>query len=629
MSDALELIKAILAEDDPDDARALEVVEAALEREVDVLRYCAATLGLDAAVVMQRAAAWAGYAFYERVPRGLAGRVEPTRLEALANVRMFRVQLLDLEIAFAAPDFFGIIRLKHRLASAPRLGNLLCFVPEQALRDYLAGAAASALIDGARQNLARRWPYASAHLELTVLARSGFVAALVLLVSLLLLAPFVAQLWLLPLACGVLLVPAVIRLVALFSPIPPPPAARRPPDEELPDYSVLIPLRNEADMVPQLFAAMAALDYPAERLDIKFVVEARSAATIAAVRARLGDPRFSLVSVPDALPRTKPKALDFALPLCRGEYVVVYDAEDEPDPDQLWKAAQRFRQAPDIVCLQAQLVIDNGRRNWLTGLFAGEYAGFFMVLLPALARWRLPMPLGGTSNHFRLQVLRELGGWDAYNVTEDADLGMRLARRRLRVDVLESATREAAPPQLLPWIGQRTRWMKGWMQTFIVHNRDPRRLIAEMGLSAMLAFEALVLGMIIAPILHCGFALVVLMRWASGTGGLDSAIWTVFYLAVLALGYGSAFALTARGLARQRRTGLLAVQALLPLYWLLIGFATIRAAHDLMARPFYWFKSPHRPSGEMATTPKRDSAPQVARASRHTHEARNGEPLPR
>jgi cellulose synthase/poly-beta-1,6-N-acetylglucosamine synthase-like glycosyltransferase len=148
---------------------------------------------------------------------------------------------------------------------------------------------------------------------------------------------------------------------------------------------VLIPLHNEAAMVPQLYAAMAALDYPAERLDIKFVVEARSADTIAAVRAGLRDPRFSLVTVPDALPRTKPKALDFALPLCRGEHVVVFDAEDVPDTDQLWKAALRFRDDPDLVCLQARLVIDNGRRNVLAALFAGEYAGLFLVLLPALA----------------------------------------------------------------------------------------------------------------------------------------------------------------------------------------------------------------------------------------------------
>jgi len=329
------------------------------------------------------------------------------------------------------------------------------------------------------------------------------------------------------------------------------------------------------------------------------------------VRARLGDPRFSLVPVPDAVPRTKPKALDFALPLCQGEHVVVFDAEDVPDPDQLWKAALRFRDAPDIVCLQAQLAIDNGRENWLAALFTGEYAGLFTVLLPALARWRLPMPLGGTSNHFRIQALRELGGWDAYNVTEDADLGVRLARRRLRVDMLASATREAAPTQLLAWLGQRTRWMKGWMQTFIVHNRDPGRLMAEMGLPTMLVFEALLLGMIVAPILHCGFLVVLAIRWSMGLGSFDSAIWTVFYIAVLLLGYGSALAMTALGLQRLGRTRLLPAQWLLPAYWLLIGLATIRAAHELLTRPFYWFKSPHRPA----------SGPQGSQAAGRTVDA--------
>lgn len=158
------------------------------------------------------------------------------------------------------------------------------------------------------------------------------------------------------------------------------------------------------------------------------MVEAESRATIAAVEAILDEGHFELVAVPDGKPRTKPKALDYALPLVRGEHVVVFDAEDIPDPDQLRKAASAFFADPGIDCLQAELVVDNAAENLLTGLFAGEYAGQFGLLLPLLARWRLPMPLGGTSNHFRTQALRELGGWDAFNVTEDADLGVRLAR---------------------------------------------------------------------------------------------------------------------------------------------------------------------------------------------------------
>jgi cellulose synthase/poly-beta-1,6-N-acetylglucosamine synthase-like glycosyltransferase len=595
MSDALDLVKAILADGHDSDVTARDVIEQALILEVDILLYCATTLGINATTVMQRAARWAGYGFFDRVPRGLVGNLEPTRLEALAGIRMFRVHLLDREVAFAAPDFLGLIRLKHRLAVTPRLAHQLCLVPEIALRDHLAIIAAPTLIDRARQNLARHWPYASAQLELTAQARYGFAAALALLLTLVLIAPHFAQLLLLPFVLVILVVPAALRLAAALEPLPPAPVLHRPSDEELPVYSILIPLRSEAAMVPQLFESMLALDYPAARLDIKFVVEARSTATIAAVERRLGDPRFSLVRVPDAAPRTKPKALDFALPLCWGQYVVVFDAEDIPDPDQLWKAAIRFRDSPDLACLQAHLVIENGPRSLLTSLFAGEYAGLFCVLLPALARWRLPMPLGGTSNHFQLRVLRELGGWDAFNVTEDADLGIRLARRRLRVEMLQSQTRETAPTRLLPWLGQRTRWMKGWMQTFIVHNRDPGRLLEEMGLPAFLAFEALVLGMIVAPILHCAFLLSVLLRILWGAGLVDGSLGTAFYLAVLCLGYGSAFAMTALGLHRLGRVSLLPAQLWLSAYWLLIGFATIRAVRELVLRPFYWYKSPHQP----------------------------------
>jgi len=433
MSDELDLIQAILREDRPDSAQALQILETALELEVDVLLYCASTLGLGSHIVMERAAAWAGFDFDPEVPLAAGGRLVTARLDRLSDVRLIRICSDGRDRAFACPDFFQIIRLRRWRLLHPQRAAVIRLVPEPALRHYLATVAAPDLLTAARQNLATKWPYACAQLELTTLARLSFVSCMLLLLAMLLIAPFVAPLWLLPVALFLLIGPAAIRLAAIFTPHEGPRQARRPRDEELPIYSVLVPLRNETDMVPQLFAALGAFDYPAERLDIKFVVEAASETTVAAVRQRLGDPRFSLLLVPDAKPRTKPKALNFALPLCRGEHVVVFDAEDVPEPDQLWKAALRFRDAPDLVCLQAHLRMDNGWQSWLAALFTGEYAGLFTVLLPALAQWQVPMPLGGTSNHFRVTALRDLGGWDAFNVTEDADLGVRLARRRLRV----------------------------------------------------------------------------------------------------------------------------------------------------------------------------------------------------
>jgi hypothetical protein len=263
MSEALDLIRAVLGEDCAHDELANKVLAEALEREVDPLLHCFAVCGIDQTLAMERSARWAGFAFYDKMPCGPGGRVEPTRLEALAGVRAFRMQVLDREIAFAAPDFFGLLRLKQKLSISPQLRQQVCLLPTAVLRDYLTEAASEALIVGARQGLARRWPYASAQLELTAPARYGFVVGLTILVVMVLLAPFAAEAWLLPAVLCLLVGPAVIRLAATVTPLQPEPLLRRPPDEELPVYSILIPLRSEAAMVPQLFEAMWALDYPA------------------------------------------------------------------------------------------------------------------------------------------------------------------------------------------------------------------------------------------------------------------------------------------------------------------------------------------------------------------------------
>jgi cellulose synthase/poly-beta-1,6-N-acetylglucosamine synthase-like glycosyltransferase len=300
--------------------------------------------------------------------------------------------------------------------------------------------------------------------------------------------------------------------------------------------------------------------------------------------------------VPDALPRTKPKALNFVLPLCRGEFVVVYDAEDTPHPEQLWRAVDRFRSRPELECIQAQLLIDNGSEGELPALFAGEYAGLFTVLLPALARWGLPVPLGGTSNHFRLATLRLIGGWDAYNVTEDADLGLRLARLRLPVETMHCPTLEEAPTRLDVWLGQRSRWMKGWAQTFIVHNRDPVLLAQQTGWIPMLAFEVWALGTILAPLAHSGFLLTLIAQLALGITIFQGWFsWSSLYLAILLFGYGTAVAMTAVGLRRRKALDLLPYQLLLPLYWVLMVPAILRALYELTNNPFHWAKTKHNP----------------------------------
>jgi cellulose synthase/poly-beta-1,6-N-acetylglucosamine synthase-like glycosyltransferase len=237
------------------------------------------------------------------------------------------------------------------------------------------------------------------------------------------------------------------------------------------------------------------------------VVEEASPRTIAAVQRYLVDARFSLVIVPPRPPHTKPKALNFALPLARGAFVAVFDAEDVPERLQLRKAATIFARHPEIVCLQAHLLVTNGGTNWIARLFAAEYAGHFGVLLPTIARLGLPMPLGGTSNHFVIATLRNAGGWDAFNVTEDADLGIRLARLGHRIETFDSYTSEESTTTVGAWLRQRGRCMKGWMQTLIVHNAFPRRLFADLGWRGVIAFEIMVGGMVLSISIH-GFLLI-------------------------------------------------------------------------------------------------------------------------
>lgn len=414
MSEAGALLHAILADAIDSETEALLHLEAALTLEVEPLAYCANRFNLNDNLVMERAAQWAGLAFAPRVPRTRPGSPIIEKLEHLGEIRSLRCQLLDREVIYTAPRFTEFLNLRRHIRQTPGLARHICVVPASAIRSELADASQAVLLDEARQRLSRKWPRATGGLDLSIWARSAFVAVVLGLVLIAALAPLVAEAAFVPLVGALLALPALLRLWAAIGPRDAPAAVPLLDHADLPRYTILLPLRDEARLVSQLSAAIRALDYPPEKLDVRFIVEARSANTVTAVQRELGDPRFELLAVPDALPRTKPKALNYALPFVIGEHVVVYDAEDIPDPGQLRLAASLFAQRPDLDCLQAELVIDNAGENWLTALFAGEYAGQFGLVLPLLARLGLPMPLGGTSNHFRTSSLRQVGGWDPF-----------------------------------------------------------------------------------------------------------------------------------------------------------------------------------------------------------------------
>ncbi len=382
--------------------------------------------------------------------------------------------------------------------------------------------------------------------------------------------------------------------------------ARRPHREAapaagsgLPLYTVLVPLYREAAVVPHLLRALVRISYPVDRLEVLLIVESVDAETQAALAQVALPVHMRVLVVPDGVPRTKPRACQYALQFARGAYVVVYDSEDVPEPDQLRLALAALQAAPGrLGCVQAQLNVYNSRESWLTRQFTIEYTALFDAILPTLERLELPVPLGGTSNHFPRAVLDAVGGWDPYNVTEDADLGIRLARAGWHVGVLPSTTWEEAPPTWSVWRGQRTRWLKGWMQTYLVHMRSPRRLWRELGARRFLGLQVLMGGLILSALVHPWFyVLVGVDLWQEQLLGIPDSVLghSLLWIGVfnVVAGYVSAIALGIVSAARRGRLELAVHAALMPVYWLGISFAAYRALVQLVFAPYYWEKTEH------------------------------------
>ncbi len=368
-------------------------------------------------------------------------------------------------------------------------------------------------------------------------------------------------------------------------------------DRELPTYTILVPVYKEANVVGELIGNLVKLDYPAEKLEILVLLEPDDTETIEAARAARPPATVRLIVVPDAEPKTKPKACNVGLFLARGELLVIYDAEDRPEPDQLRKAVAAFRSAGEqTVCVQARLRYWNSTANVLTRMFGLEYGYWFGAMLPGLDRLGLPIPLGGTSNHFRVDALRKLCGWDPYNVTEDADLGLRAAVEGHRVAVIDSATDEEACARLRPWIRQRTRWIKGYMQTMLVHTRSPRQLIRRVGAIDAIGFLLLIAGtpltFLLAPLMWAGTA----CWYAFGEPRLplvESGVFWAIALSNLIVGNCIMIALNLIAAIRDGGPRAAPFALLNPLYWVLHSFAAWRALIQLVRRPFYWEKTPH------------------------------------
>jgi glycosyltransferase XagB len=390
-----------------------------------------------------------------------------------------------------------------------------------------------------------------------------------------------------------------IRIYCLLpSPLLRPSAPPDLADNALPIYSVLVPIFRETAILEQLIGALMGLDYPHDRLDIKLILEEGDVPMLLAVAEFTLPPHFEIIVVPAGKPQTKPRALSYALQFARGSLVTIYDAEDIPPSQQLRLAAAAFAAAPgEVACLQASLSFYNPDVSWLTRQFAAEYAGLFNLMLPALAERGLPILLGGTSNHFRREALEACGGWDPFNVTEDADLGLRLARLGLRCDVLASDTLEEANMELGNWLKQR-RWLKGFLQCWLVHMREPFCLYRELGAEGFWTAQCLTIGVFGSALLHP--FLLALSIWSFSPGNITKLPDTVFAhvvagtsFAILLGGYIVSMAVAAQGLALQGVKKRWWVIATLPLYWLLMSVAAWLAVWDFAVRPFHWHKTRH------------------------------------
>jgi cellulose synthase/poly-beta-1,6-N-acetylglucosamine synthase-like glycosyltransferase len=363
----------------------------------------------------------------------------------------------------------------------------------------------------------------------------------------------------------------------------------------------LVPLFHEGDVVDRLVGHLAQLDYPPEKLEILLLCEEEDGATIEAVCALRLPKQFKLIICPDGQPRTKPRACNIGLAHSTGGLCVIYDAEDRPALDQLRRAAELFAVSDEeVVCLQGSLDYHNHNFNWLTRFFTIEYNYWFDLLLPGLSLRDLPIPLGGTSNHFRAAMLRSLGGWDPFNVTEDADLGVRLYGEGLRTRMLRSVTLEEACSAVSPWIRQRSRWIKGYMQTWAVHMRRGSALRKRGGWKGVIGLHVLVGGTPLVNLINPVFWGMFVAFLIARPGWIEALFpGPLLYLAVTTLAVGN-FLFTYVSIVsvvHRRRWHLIHAALLTPIYWSLMSIATWRAVVQLVFRPHFWEKTPHGLSG--------------------------------
>lgn len=368
-------------------------------------------------------------------------------------------------------------------------------------------------------------------------------------------------------------------------------------DNDLPIYTILLPVYKEDKLIKKLIWNLQSLDYPREKLDIKLVIEEDDDKTLNAVRNLEFPAIFEVIVVPFHMPKTKPKACNYALHFSRGEILTIYDAEDIPDTDQLKKVFTLFSKLPDnYICVQCALNYFNRNENFLTRMFTLEYSYWFDYMLPGLDTLDIPIPLGGTSNHFKMDALVDLGAWDPFNVTEDADLGVRAYAKGYKVAIVNSTTYEEANNEPFNWIRQRSRWIKGYMQTYLIHMRDPIKLWKKIGWRGFMGFGFFIgatpITFLLYPLLLAIFLAYVIFDLSSIR--LLFPDWVLF-MSIFNLMVGNILMIYINMMAvfKRRFYELILFAIANPIYWLMHSIAAYKGLYQLIVKPFYWEKTNH------------------------------------
>ncbi len=452
--------------------------------------------------------------------------------------------------------------------------------------------------------LSHKHPEWSASVPITAVQKRVVVVLFVLLLAAVIVAPLKTGQVLIAFCTIFYMILTLYKFIVIRSSISPDASISYTPEEiaaeeprEWPMYTVLIPMYKEPEVLQQMVKAMCDMDYPADKKDIQFLLEEDDLLTLNAARAMDMPQGFRIVEIPESFPRTKPKACNIGLYLAEGKYLVIYDAEDMPERDQLKKAVMAFERSDEkVACIQSRLNYYNPYHNILTRWFTAEYSTWFDLQLPGLAALKAVIPLGGTSNHFKTAILQELMGWDAYNVTEDCDLGVRLVRAGYATQMLTTTTWEEACSHLPSWIKQRTRWQKGYMQTWFVHMRHPLLLLKEIGLVNTLHYHLLIGGVTFSVLVNPIFWIMAVVWFIFKPAGVAM----LFPGPVFAAGAFCLFAgnfvfvyVTMLGCYKRERDSLLWYALFTPVYWVLMSISGWRAFIQFFRDPFVWEKTQH------------------------------------